>query len=251
MDIGAVYTVVRSPGGRYINEAISSASSFMVHNTDIPIQLVTDMPDKVPNSNGTPFSTITCMNDVPTNKLVLRAKIDALCMSKFDRTLFLDTDTFVCGDLKSMFQIMDYYDIAVAYAPRRVDPGWPAPNIPQWLPEFNTGVVLIKKSGNTARFLIDWRQLYAKYSKWNDQIAFRAAIFNGLKYGLKVYPLPPEYNCRTLCMAQLGSKAMILHGRGDMSKIASQINSGNGIRVYIPDIGIFKRKEWKHVKPGS
>ena len=46
----------------------------------------------------------------------------------------------------------------------------------------------------------------------------------------------------------MGGKALILHGRGDMKKACSQINGGTGIRVYIPDIGLFRRKDWKHVK---
>lgn len=248
MSIGVVYAIMRSPGGRYLNEVALSVHSLKSHNPRIPIQLVTDKDSGI--TENPLFNTITVTTDSPPKGLVLRAKIDALSMSKYDASLFLDSDTYVCGDIDSLFSLADHYDLAMAYAPRRRDPEWSPPedDIPPWLPEFNSGVILMRKSDRTARFLTDWRQLYMKYAKWNDQMSLRVALYRGLNYGLRVYPLPPEYNCRTLCMAQLGAKAYILHGRGDMRKIASQINSGNGIRMYIPGIGLFRRKDWKHVK---
>lgn len=248
MTLGVVYVVMHSPGGKYFNEAMQSVGSLKEHNPNIKIQLVTDNTRYIDADPR--IDRVTVISDPPSRKLVLRAKIDALAASIHDRSLFLDTDTHVCGDVGPLNSVLDHYDIAMAYAPRRRDPEWAPTNItiPEWLPEFNSGVILMRKSKHTARFLQHWRQLYMEYAKWNDQIALRVAIFHGLKYGLKIYPLPPEYNCRTICMAQLGSKAYILHGRGDMDKIASQINSGNGIRLYIPDIGIWRRKDWQHVK---
>ena len=249
MSFGVVYAVMRSPGGRFLNEAANSAQSLKQHNPDVPVQLVTDLQTVL--AKGAPFDSVKVAAESPPKGLVLRAKIDALSLSKFRRTLFLDSDTYVCGRIRQVFQIADYYDVAMAYAPRRVDPEWQpdeGAEIPSWLPEFNSGVILLGRSERAAKFLHEWRQLYMKYGKWNDQISLRVALFHGLKYGLKLYPLPPEYNCRTICMAQLGGKALILHGRGDMKKACSQINGGTGIRVYIPDIGLFRRKDWKHVK---
>lgn len=248
MSVGVVYAIMRSPGGRYLNEVASSVDSLRRHNPRISIQLVTDKDSDI--TENPLFDTITIVDNGPSRELVLRAKIDALSLAKYDANLFLDSDTYICGDIRPLFSLAKHYDLAMAYAPRRRDPEWSPPDmdIPPWLPEFNSGVILMRKSNRTARFLTEWRQLYMEYAKWNDQMALRVALFRSLDYGLKVYPLPPEYNCRTLCMAQLGDKAYILHGRGDMHKIASQINAGNGIRMYIPAIGLFRRKDWKHVK---
>lgn len=245
MSRGVVYAIMGSPGGKYLKEALSSARSLKKYEPDIDICIVTDRPEMVPLHDAID-QLVKC--DSPPKSLILRAKIDALMRSPYNKTLFLDSDTHICGPIMHMFDVLDHYDIAMTIAPRRVDPGWVTKDtdIPSWFPEFNSGVILMRKSLSTARFILEWRQMYMDYGKWNDQISLRASMHAGLAYGLSVYSMPPEYNCRILCMAQVGGKVLILHGRGDMQKVCSQINAGMGIRIYIPDHGLFRRKDWEY-----
>ena len=245
MNKGVLYAVMGSPGGRYLGEVLDSARSLKKFEPGLNVCVVTDKPEMVPLHDAVDQ---LIKGDCPPKKLILRAKIDALGLTPYDRTLFLDSDTYICGRISQIFSILDNYDLAMVIAPRRVDPGWVSKDteIPSWLPEFNSGVMLMRKSEASARLLVEWRRTYMKYAKWNDQMSLRATLFSGLKYGLKIYSMPPEYNCRILCMAQVGGKVLILHGRGDMKKVCSQINASMGIRVYIPDHGLFRRKDWTY-----
>lgn len=35
--------------------------------------------------------------------------------SPFEHTIFLDTDTFVCGDFSELFDLLDHFDIAMSH----------------------------------------------------------------------------------------------------------------------------------------
>ena len=152
-----------------------------------------------------------------------------------------------------MFGILDSYEFAAATAPRRVDPsGFTAygENIPGWFPEVNGGVLLCKRSAGWERLLRRWSQVYTIADKWNDQIALRVALYHGIReHGLRFYSLMPEYNCRTIMLQFIGAKVHILHGRdGDMSRVCRQINSRIGARIWMPKNGLFRWRDWQHVK---
>ena len=244
MSFGVVYAVVKSSGGKYLAEAEQSASSVRRLCKGVGIALCTDRPQDVDSGL---FDYVIKVKS-PERKLVLRTHIDALYNSPWDHTMFMDTDTFACADFSHVFGVLDHYDFAAALAPRRFDPEPIKYEVPEWFPERNGGVLMVRKNQRTLRLLHDWYRLYAELGKWNDQMSLRVALFNGLDYGLKIYDLPPEYNFRTICVGQLGGKAYIVHGRHDnMSLVCGRVNAGNGIRVVIPPWGMFKHNEWRYV----
>ena len=104
------------------------------------------------------FSDINIKNDlidniviIPRNKVSLRCKTNYMYQSPYDKTLFLDTDTYINHNLDDMFVILDKYDMALAHDFSRKR-NYVAAAIPEYnaLPyafsEFNTGVFLYKKS---------------------------------------------------------------------------------------------------------
>ena len=109
MNKGVVYAVMGSPGGRYLAEALDSARSLKKFEPDLSICVVTDRPEMVPLHDAVD-KLVKC--GTPPKKLILRAKIDALGLTPYDRTLFLDSDTYICGRIGQMFSIMDSYDLA-------------------------------------------------------------------------------------------------------------------------------------------
>ena len=75
----------------------------------------------------------------------------------FEKTLFLDADTYVGGGLEQIFELLERFDVAAAHAPNRspVDVG-----LPVSFPELNTGVLAIRRNRRTRRLLARWHQLH-------------------------------------------------------------------------------------------
>ena len=49
----------------------------------------------------------------------LRSKVDYLAASRFERTLYLDSDTRVVEDLLPLFALLDRFDLALAHSHQR------------------------------------------------------------------------------------------------------------------------------------
>jgi hypothetical protein len=147
-----------------------------------------------------------------------------------DRILFLDTDIEVTGDISGVFRLLDRFDIAVAHAPYRYNED--AADIPDAFPEFNVGVVAVRKSPASLALLQAWRAAYLAQPEWwhNDQVAFRRAVW---ETDVRVATLPPEFNFRP---ARYDGKSVprVLHGfaRSDLSQ-----KPGRRIRLFSTDLG--------------
>jgi len=225
---------------RYLAEAAKSANSVRAR-TNIPIGVLTNRPKEVDG-----VFTHVLQYERPEGFPTLIGKVEAMRRAPFEQTLFLDTDTYVCSDIMPIFGILNVFELAAALAPRRINPDWNPPGIPDWLPELNTGVVLFRKTPKTSRFLDDFKRRYLEYDKWNDQMAFRASLHRSLRAGLRFYTLPPEWHARIMSIIFLGGKAHILHGREEeLPETCKRINEHHGIRIYIPTYGLFKWTEWR------
>ena len=81
------------------------------------------------------------------------ARIPRLASSPYERTLFLDSDTYVCGGpLTGAFDLLDEFDIALAHAPLRAIPE--VAGVPDAFPEYNAGVILF---ADRRKFRPVWR----------------------------------------------------------------------------------------------
>lgn len=58
-----------------------------------------------------------------------------------DRNLYLDVDTYVCGEVDELFELLDSFDIGATYGLR---PQSEETNIPDSFPELNTGVLVYR-----------------------------------------------------------------------------------------------------------
>ena len=109
----------------------------------------------------------------------IQGMINACEEPGFDEFLFLDTDTVIM-------------DVAVAHAPDRTI-GEKINSIPDCFPEFNTGVIVFKKTC-LAVFEQALHLYLSEFIKHpHDQGAFRKAIYFSK---LRIATLPPEYNHR-------------------------------------------------------
>jgi hypothetical protein len=228
---GAIYVAF---GQEYVSEALVSAASLKRHMPDLPV-------------------TLFCGGDVASPHLdhVVRAARDAslpgcaakiphIAASPYERTLFLDSDTYVCGDLAPLFALTEAFDLAAAHSPTRAI--YEVEGVPDSFPEFNTGVILFRRSPEVQAALSSWAELFSRHlerlgrgeirwvrpadRRWhalNDQGAFREALYFS---SVRVATLPPEYNCRFYAPGFVEGPVRILHGRGlDLSSVAASINS--------------------------
>lgn len=199
-------------GARYAREAVASAASSIAHNP-IPHRLLTDQEVHRASSHLS-----VAPLDMGTNPYL--AKIRGILQSPFEETLYLDTDTWVGGDLTPVFQLLQRFDVVAAHAPGYVN--HPDPDVPSSLYDFNTGVLGFRRTPEVTALLKDWLATYEAWLKSPpfrnagnpngvaDQPAFRRCVWNST---VQVGVLGPEYNYRTIFPGRLVGDAVILHGR--------------------------------------
>jgi hypothetical protein len=225
-------------GEKYAAEAARSAASVKQWMPDLPITLFTDgagaepVFDRVVRVTAQPFKT--------------QFKPQCLAQTLYERTLFLDTDTYVCGNLEPLFTLLERFDLAAAHGWQRMNPrdalvlsdvvtGTPLP-----FAQFNSGVLLYRQSAEARQFFADWETLILRnkalgkargLARVRDQTALREAIYNS---SLRVATLTPEYNCRAGHVGYLEGEVKILHGRGfDAARAAAQLNRSSAQRIFM------------------
>ena len=188
----------------YIEKAKLSARSIKKVHPDLKITLHSDVAVKseyfdnikIISTLDHPFLTrIKCMKNPP-----------------YKKTLFLDTDTYICANIMDVFDILGRFDIALSYASVRAsDYSGFKSSLPPSFPEFNAGVVAMKKTAATKDLVNLWFQKYENYvaEDTHDQPFLRQALFESPS--VDICTLPPEYNCRPQFPGYIQGKVRILH----------------------------------------
>ncbi len=173
-----------------------------------------------------------------------RDKIANMRRSPFERTIYLDSDTFVVEEIGHLLALLDNYDVAVAYAPAYR--GLEDPEVPAAFYEFNTGVVVWRRGDRVAAFMRDWEETYlawlreepfpgagkASRGRRADQPAFRRCAW---KHGLRLFVLAPEYNLRLGYPSTVVERVRVIHGEhDDYDALADQLNRNPRPRTWPP-----------------
>ena len=231
---GVVYS---GTGEFYVAEAIRSARSSLRHNP-VPHMLFADG-----ETTGSPGLTVARFE--PSGNPYID-KIANMRRSPFERTLYLDSDTFIVEEIVHVLALLDNYDLAVAFAPAYR--GLDDPGVPKAFHEFNTGVLAWRRSERTAAFLASWEETYAAWlteepfpgaskasrSRRADQPAFRRCAW---EHGLSVFVLSPEYNFRLGYPATVIDRVRVIHGdHRDPEALAARINQREGVRSWPPPL---------------
>ena len=171
-------------GRKYVDQAYLAAASLVRHNPGLDVDLFTDtaMPPG-------PFSRIHGLGDV-----WIRAKVDAMLQSRFDKTLYLDADVQVQADIGDIFTLLDRFDIAAAHDPHRNSTAGRRmyrETIVNAFPQVNAGVVGFRKSDRMTAFLLEWKREIQAHGIGRDQPSLRELLWNS---DLRLAILPPEYN---------------------------------------------------------
>ena len=133
MNNGVIYIAT---GDRYIDEAIVSAKSLKHNSPGIPVTILTSK-----------LIDCSCFDReilIESPAYNWQDKISQMYASPYKKTLFIDTDTFICADISHTFSLLDKFDLAAVHATFRENI-YQVKGVPESFPEMNTGVILYKK----------------------------------------------------------------------------------------------------------
>lgn len=222
----------------YLNEAKYSASQLRKHHDDPNIAVITNE-----DLNTDVFDDVVMPNDSGEG---FGVKVYNLHKLPYDRTIYLDTDTYVTDDISGLFSLLDRYDVCCVRKQDYYVRDSYLKSIPDCYPEFNTGVIGLKRNKKTAKLLDTFKEYWEnnKGHLSGDQQAFRYATY---AENVQLIQIGPEYNCRFTLPGLLTEEAKIFHGRKSgipyasdkyheyISNISAAINKyPTSPRVFIP-----------------
>ena len=103
-DKGVIYVAT---GEKFVKMAVMAAKSLKIYCPDLPVHIFTDRD----------IASHSCFDS--STKILdphLRSKVDYIFLTPFQKTLFLDADTRVCEDITPMFDLLDRFEFAIAFA---------------------------------------------------------------------------------------------------------------------------------------
>ncbi|MGC9504483.1 hypothetical protein [Baaleninema sp.] len=255
-------------GHKYVQEAAVSAKSLKNVDRHANITLVTDCPTKETvfdrveiealagrKSQGKEDGQNETAYDSNWIAALLYKVKHMYEPSPYEKTLFLDTDTYIYDSCDELFDLLDYFDLCISIAPgERAHPYIDGKPMRGYVP-YNTGVIAYRKNEKVQRFFAAWDRIYTEKLYNNslnhvgesDQTAFMEAW---LEVDIKIYVLPHNiWNARLPFFMLLNDPVRIVHGRhSDYEKLRTKLNSYLGHRCWHPqrEECLYRRKNFKY-----
>lgn len=220
-------------GKQFTDEAAASVRSLRRFNSDVHVTLVTDKA-----CTYAEFDSIQIVDfdssDINWKKGLLYKAL-ALQNSPYERTFFVDTDTYFTEECAELFDLLEYNDILIAHSPADVSKVVIDGKKIEGYHPYNTGVIVYKKTPEVVQLFKDWLTAYQeKFDIYpSDQTPFMEAL---LKNKVRLYVLLPFYNFREHFMVSLPpGRVKIIHGRPrDVIDLEKRINANIGHRTWLP-----------------
>lgn len=205
---GAIY--VATGHGNSLDELAVSVRSVRAAMPELPITVFTDVDLRGDFDDVRRIRT-------PKNTLeFFELRSEIICQSPYDRTLHLDTDTYMARAAGEVFDLLDRFDVAIAHDTNRVVV--PIDTVPAVFPEFNAGIMSYRS--DAMRSIADrWLDLYrtnARDVSW-DQPWLRQALYEST---LRIATLPPEFNFRFHLAGFYNTVPVILHAHASEAEFA-------------------------------
>lgn len=239
-------------GQKYVDEACTSARSLKKIDPSLNISITCNLKPKDTDL----FDHITLIDEPVKSRnegLLFKTKY-LYTLSPYERTLFVDTDTFFIGEIKSGFAILDYFDVSMTLDPP--DTHYPISSSGDRIDckPVNTGVIFFKKNEANDRLFKEWLEIYSQKLSHNrnlresDQTSFTEALMHS---SARFYPLSTEWNTRFCFINTLQEPVRILHAYSrNINKIAYQVNlEPNKLRTWVPHLRrciVFRPYTWRH-----
>jgi hypothetical protein len=189
-------------GEEFVKEAEVSARSVSNVMPNIPIAIATE---------ADPSFDFDYIINVSDPHYGFQDKISNMSRSPFERTLFLDTDIYMGSDVSELFELLNEFDVGLAYNHNR-EAHEPI-EVPDSFPEYNTGVIVYRNDENFRRFTETWKEnhdVILSKTKTHDQPSFRKTLFDS---DLRIATLTPEYNCMVRYLGHVRNEVKIAHSR--------------------------------------
>lgn len=227
---------------QYLREAVKSVESAKRHMPNIDIVLATPVENSEYHNM---FNHVLRMPDDDSKWFLRHSRYMGVALRMldelgYDRTVFMDTDTFFVDSVYELFEMLDFYDFMGAHAPARYT-GKTVEEIPLAFPEINIGVNPMRTGEVTRGFWINvinqFSRNIGKVYHNNDQGPLREVLWNYAKArrNFRFAILPPEYNCRFDFPCFVGREVKILHGRSQhqtIESVADTVNRDKGMRAW-------------------
>lgn len=239
MDKGVIYVAT---GADYVDLACASAASLRSCNPGLAVDLFTDDVEAAGLEVFNQVHPVPVVHD--------RAKLECMPLSRFERTLFLDCDTLVVGDLGDVWDVLDRFDLALAHDVRRasdlVREG--LEEVTSYaFPQMNSGVMLYRRSEVMAAFFAEWARRYHAGGVARDQIILKDMLWQS---DLRFYVLPPEFNMRRVTVLDawepLDGEVKIIHSH----RLMDHLRGGKRVRD-LAELLVLERQalaeEWQAV----
>lgn len=176
--------VFAATGPKYTPMARRAARNLRHVWPEVAIDLFTDEPveDEV-------FDAVHLVEHVTR-----RPKMEALIRSRFQRSVYLDSDVVAVAPMPEVFDLLRHFDVAGVHEQFG---NAPIPmqtyrtEIPISFRQINGGVLGIRKSPGTDAFLREWKRVFDEEDLEFDQPPLRELLFLS---DLRLAILPVEYN---------------------------------------------------------
>jgi hypothetical protein len=173
----------------------------------------------------------------------IRDKIYNLDKSPYDKTIFIDADTLVLGDITGIFKLLDRVDLAAPHAQSR--PVVEIKDVPDAFTELSTAVVGYENNSRILDLFNQWKSYHkqqmehgrpkksitipyadtleeaSSFGRKHGQPPFREALYHS---DIKYHVLPTEYLFRSSSFAYNNVKILHYGSRERGEKVARIIN---------------------------
>lgn len=184
-----------------------------------------------------------------------RPRFSAIDMTTLDEAIFMDGDTLFVSPVPELFDTLKTFDVGVAAAPqylhrKAVQAGIYEllPTVPVTIPEWNTGVLVVRMTEEFRAFSREWSQWFGLCRERGygmDQAAFRGVLANSR---LRVATIAQNYNFRAGVPQYVFGNVRIIHAHGQLQEIAKTINQQTGYRLYQPNLALIDGKKPKDLE---
>ena len=228
--------VFATTGAGYTDLADRAAQSLRSVHPDAQIDLFTDQP-----TEPAVFDRVHHVTN-PSRRLKFQSLLD----SRFDQTVYLDADTLTLAPVWDVFDVLDRFDIAVAQDEATNSPHgriiWRR-EMPTAFPQFNAGVIAIRKSEATDRFLSDCDRVFHQHELATDQPMFRELLFLS---DLRIGVLPKAYNCMFVAHLEAQDQMQIAPRILHIPKLHNHLH-GHGPQIFTPRQAVGPMI-WRHIQ---
>ena len=238
-EVGYVYAVCGAES--FLREAVTAATSLKRVDDEAHVTLITTPSMAGDGRAADPFDHVVKVGDETIDgrdvdwQTGLSFKAATIYEhSPYERTLFLDSDTYFVDNCRPLFRLLDYYELCLPKTGEYGNPYRKGGREVFGYSSYNSGVILFRKSASTETLFTEWWEAFETGDFWGDQ---RALTYVLLESDVTPYVLPNNLNAFFGDFQQFGGRVYLLHGRHhDLPYIADRINVTTAGRIWAPPI---------------